>query len=315
MGDKMNTNEIIELAKRGAISHDQVYSELVRFAEEQRQRGQSSDQAFSHFVSKTAEGQRLFAAYRDMPGSPFDMNSPAHKPATQQPVAKADDGVAWGDLVKAYARSYNLSEAKAIDQLLLTEGGSALFKKQMRAERLRTGAYSEMDMQYLDACDKQADEHRDMHKRVKVSLFEQMVADLREKHPHMALSDAQDFVRSTPEGKTAWEEWKKLGVPADPTQAPISGKPAPRHETMWDSPASGSRQSAGRDVRPAAPADDTPRFKSAAAAVAESNFGFFVKILFDASARAGKPWSIEKCISTLRACPSAAQYFNAAVAG
>jgi hypothetical protein len=142
-----------------------------------------------------------------------------------------------------------------------------------------------------------------------------MVADLRQKHPHMALSDAQDFVRSTPEGRTAWEEWKKLGVsadPASPMDAPLSGRPAPTHTTMFDSDMSGSRQNAGRDIRPAAPADDTPKFKSAAARVAADNFAFFVKVLHDASAKAGRPWTIDKCISILRACPASAQYFDAA---
>jgi hypothetical protein len=55
----------------------------------------------------------------------------------------------------------------------------------------------------------------------------------------------------------------------DPMDAPVSGRPAPRHETMFDSPMSGSQQNAGRDVRPGPQPDSSVRFKREVRAIAD----------------------------------------------
>jgi hypothetical protein len=309
----MNTTEIIELAKRGAISHDQVYSELQRFAEEQRQHNQSADQAFSHYITKTAEGQKLFAAYKSMPNSQFDMLSPDRMSPAERgvPVAKVDD-TEWTQLVKLYAKSYNLSEARAVDQLMACPKGMALLKKQLRAERMRNPDFSGLDHQQEAIYDQQRDEQRELHKRTTTqSRYEEMVAEVRRAQPSISELRAGDIVRATKDGQAAWLEFLRLGV-GDPTTGAISGKPSPARISQVDSDMSGSRQSAGRDVKPAAPADDTVRYKSAEAQTALANFEFFTKVLFDASRRAGKNWSAEQCVSMLMKCPSARVYMDAA---
>jgi hypothetical protein len=309
----MNTTEIIELAKRGSLSHDQVYSELVRFAEEQRQRGQSSDQAFAHFISKTAEGQKLFAAYKAMPNSQFDMTSPDRMSAAERgvPVAKVDD-TEWTQLVKMYAKNYSVSEGAAINQLMACPEGMALLKRQLRVERGRNPDFSALDHAQEAIYDQQREEQRDLHKRTTTqSRYEEMVAEVRRAQPSISELRAGDIVRSTKDGQEAWQEFLRLGV-GNPNDGELSGKPSPARISQQDSDMSGSRQSRGLGVKPAAPAPDDVKFKSAEAATALANFEFFTKVLFDASRKAGKPWSAEQCVDILKRCPSAKMYLDAA---
>jgi hypothetical protein len=302
----MDANQTIELAKSGKLNRDQVYDHLMGFAKAQKRAGESDAQSFSRFVQKDRDGQLLF---REMQNLPTGAEVAPSKPTAI--VKVDDDGVAWRDLVKAYAKTYHLSEAKAVDQLLLVPEGQKLFKRQMRAERVASGQYSEMDFRYLDACDAQHDEHRELHKRVKVSLFEQMVSDLRAKHPHMTLSDAQDFVMATPEGKVAWAKFKENFDGPDPQDAPISGKPQPDRPPDW-------QQYAVSDLTPPRKfpvADDTVRFKrDAEAAIAKSNLEFFAGVLVKASHKAGRPWSAMQAVEILKQCSSLDEYWRAAAA-
>jgi hypothetical protein len=312
----MNTTEVIAKAERGELAHDAVYAELVKFAEMQRQRGQSRDQAFSYFITKTAEGRELFATYRKMSGGEFDLTkAEPMKPQRKQVPVQKDDDIAWGDLVKAYAKSYGLSEAKAIDQIMLTEEGRQMFRATMKRERARNPDFSENDYAFLAACDAQRDADHELHKANKRSEFEDRVAEVRARFPNMSLSDVMTHVQSlypdawrkAKEVGPAWEQtFADLGVGA-PGDGEISGKPSPSRAPLWE-----GEQTSSHLTPPPVPeqmSPPTPRYKSAAAQTAEANFAFFTKILFDASARAGRPWSVEKCIATLRACPAANQYF------
>src|SRR6516165_10578260 len=108
MGAEMNTTEVLDLCKRGEIAQA--------------------------------------AAYTALKGSQFDMNSPDRLSATDRgvSVAKVAD-TEWTQLVKLYAKSYGLTEGAAISQMLATPDGMALFRKQMKAERLRNPDFSGLD--------------------------------------------------------------------------------------------------------------------------------------------------------------------------
>jgi hypothetical protein len=305
----MNSNEIIELAKRGAISHDQVYSELVRFAEEQRQRGQSSDQAFSHFIGKTAEGQRLFAAYKAMPNSQFDMNSPDRMSPRERgvSVAKVDD-TEWSALVKMYAKNYGISEGTAINQMMATPEGMALLKKQLRAERLRNPDFSALDHAQEAIYDQQREEQRVAKANTELLPFQQKVRDMRARFPNMSESDALDHACSLYPDE--WKKFKELGLDADPQDGAISGRPDPSRAPIWQGEQTSSNLTPPPRVEQMEPPN--PKFKSAEAEAALANFEFFTKVLFDASRKAGKPWSADQCVNILRQCPAAKIYLDAA---
>jgi hypothetical protein len=308
----MNTTEIIELAKRGAISHDQVYSELVRFAEEQRQRGQTSDQAFSHFVGKTAEGQKLFAAYKAMPNSPFDMNSPERMSPSERgvPVAKVDD-TEWTQLVSTYAKRYGVSEMRAADEMMATPEGMALLKKQLRAERLRNPDFSALDHAQEAIYDQQRAEHAELHKAsTKLrSEFEDRVADMRSRFPAMSMTDVLDHTRSL--YPKAWEQFKTLGLAADPQDGAISGRPDPSRAPIWQGEQTSSNLTPPPKVEVMEPPN--PKFKRDQE-IAVANWDFFVDILKSASEKAGKNWDRDQCTSILKRCPAARQYLDAALA-
>jgi hypothetical protein len=310
----MDTNEFISKAAGGSLSQQEAYAALMGFAKQQKERGQSDAQAFSSYITKDETGRRLFRAYRDIPGGEFDTTkADPMKPALKQAPVQKDDDVEWGALVKAYAKSYSLSDAKAIDQIMLTAEGRKLFRATMKRERMRDPNYSENDYAFLDACDAQRDADYELHKaNAKTSEFMDLVNQMRSKFPAMTLSDAMERTQSLyPE---AWRKYREMDVkanPADPNAAPLSGKPTPSRAPNWQGEQTSSELTPPRKFPVA---DDTVRFKSAEAATAEANFAFFTKILYDASAKAGRPWSVEKCIATLRQCPAAAQYFDAAVA-
>jgi hypothetical protein len=304
----MNTTEIIDLAKRGAISHDQVYSELQRFAEEQRQRGQSSDQAFSHFISKTAEGQKLFAAYKSMPGGQFDMTDRLSAAERGVPVEKVAD-TDWSAMVKLYSKMYGLTEGAATNQMLATPEGMAMFRKQKRIEQKRNPDFTAIHHAQEAAHDAARDEQREFHKRTSMkSRYEEMVAQVRRADPSISELRAGDIVRRSKEGQEAWAAFMRNFRGPDPRAAEISGKPQPARTADWD-------QHARSDLTPPRKfpvANDAVRFKSAEAQTALANFEFFTKVLFDASAKAGKNWSAEQCVSMLMKCPSARVYMVAA---
>jgi hypothetical protein len=306
------TTEVLELCKRGELSHAQIYSEMTRFAEMQRQRGESRDQAFAYFVTKTQEGKELFAAYRKLPGSDFDTTKAEPVSVSKPAVVAKDDGPGWSETVAAYAKAYNLSEGAAINQMLACPDGQRMFRSEMRKQRMRNPDFSENDHLYEDACDAAREESRIAKANTKASEFMDLVSQMRSKFPAMTLSDAMERAQSLyPE---AWRKYREMDVkadPADPNAAPLSGKPTPSRAPLWQGPNTSSELTPPRKFPVA---NDTVRFKSAAAQTAEANFAFFTKILYDASAKAGRPWSVEKCIATLRQCPAAAQYFNAAVA-
>jgi hypothetical protein len=304
----MEAYEAITKAEAGNMPRHEAYSALMRFAQLQKQANESEAQCFSRYIQKDPAGRRLYQAYKRLPSTDLDF-SQAHKP---QPVAKADDEIAWGSLVHAYSKRYGVSEMRAVDEMLRTEGGQKLFRATMKAERLRNPEFTETDYLYEDLCDQQRDQQREFHKANTRPLFLTMVDDIRRRNPNMTQSSAMDFVRSTPEGKVAWEKYRELDVKADPKNpqdAPLSGRPEPSRAPQWRGEQTSSNLTPPRKFPVA---DDTPKFKLAEAKVAEENFAFFTKVLFDASRKAGKPWSIDKCISTLRACPAAAQYFDAA---
>jgi hypothetical protein len=309
----MDTNQVLELCKRGEMAQADAYAALCKFAEAQRKPGRTIAQGFSDYIQKDEIGQRLFATYKALPNSQFDMTSPDRLSATERgvPVAKVAD-TDWSAMVALYAKSYGLTEGAAISQIMATPEGMAMFRKQMRAERLRNPDFSENDHLYEDACDAAREESRVAKANSKASEFMDLVSQMRSKFPAMTLSDAMERTQSLyPE---AWRKYREMDVkaaPADPNAAPLSGRPTPSRAPLWQGPNTSSELTPPRKFPVA---DDTVRYKSAAAATAEANFVFFTKILHDASGRAGKPWSVEKCIATLRQCPAAAQYFDAAVA-
>lgn len=107
------SQEIVALAKRivaGDSGNHRSKAEWYRVAklvaEEQRQAGETAEQAFSRFVTETDDGRAVFAAYKNADGPDFQ---PTPKPVV---VAKADT---------AYSKLKKLAAELRDDQPDLTE--------------------------------------------------------------------------------------------------------------------------------------------------------------------------------------------------
>jgi hypothetical protein len=311
MGAEMNTTEVLDLCKRGEIAQADAYAALCKFAEAQRKPGRTIAQGFSDYIQKDEIGQRLFAAYKALPGSPFDMNSPDRLSATDRgvPVAKVAD-TDWSELVKLYAKSYGLTEGAAISQMLATADGMAMFRKQMKAERLRNPDFSGLDHQQEDVYEAAREEQRVAKANTELLPFQQKVRDMRARFPNMSESDALDHARSLYPDE--WKKFKELGLDADPQDGAISGRPDPSRAPIWQGEQTSSNLTPPPKVEVMEPPN--PKFKRDQE-IAVANWDFFVDILKSASEKAGKNWDRDQCTSILKRCPAARQYLDAALAG
>jgi hypothetical protein len=155
------------------------------------------------------------------------------------------------------------SLSKAIDIVLASPEGQMAFRAQKRDEMLASGAYTEADMITHDSIEAVRKYRRDSHDVAKAgqAAWLELVDRARAKYPQMTLSEIYDLVRR--ENPEAWWSWKSP-APGSPASGELSGRPnQPRGNNWTDSQtgSSGSNQRGGSDVRPAAPADDTVRYK------------------------------------------------------
>jgi hypothetical protein len=161
----------------------------------------------------------------------------------------------WEGMIRGVQRIEKCNYTTAVNKCLATDEGRAVFAGVRRAEQIASGVFFHIDLECLDRAEAHLDGHRDIHKRNARSKFEQMTEELMDKR-RLSKSKAMDYVRSTPDGLAAWQEFKsKPGavhlpqgeseddgsrVPYVPT---TSGRVDPPRVSQWDSPHSGSRYS------------------------------------------------------------------------
>jgi hypothetical protein len=233
----------------------EIYNVMMKFAREQRRENESEAQAFSRYI-QSPEGRELFQKHQ----SEQLGDSVSYTPPGSAAVEKsAPPSTLWTGLVAGIRRIAKCSEAQAIDMAMKTEEGRLAFKVSNAAEMAKN--YDASDTVYYRA---EVDAHLGAlgkaAKSTTLSEYERLVEETLAKFPGMRRSDAMERVRSL--NPPAWENFK-LMMPdgGNPMDAPVSGRPAPTHQTMQDSPMSGSQQNAGRDVRPGPQPDDSVRFK------------------------------------------------------
>jgi hypothetical protein len=228
----------------------EAYDVMMKFAREQRRENESDAQAFSRF-SQSPEGRALLAKHQS------EQLADSLPYVTPTVSVEKSAPTLWGSLVASVQKIENCSLSKAIDICLKSPEGREVYDLHTHAERVKSGAWEPADLSYHDTRFR-ADVTK--AKSTTLSEYERLVEETLTKFPQMTRSDAMSRVQAM--NPKAWENFK-LMMPdgGNPMDAPVSGRPAPAHETMWDSPASGSRQSAGRDVRPGPQPDDSVRFK------------------------------------------------------
>jgi hypothetical protein len=219
--------------------HTETYDVMMKFARAQRRENESDAQAFSRF-SQSPEGRELFAKHQS------EQLADSLPYVTPTVSVEKSAPTLWGSLVASVQKIENCSLSKAIDICLKSPEGREVYDLHTHAERVKSGAWEPADLSYHDTRFR-ADVAK--AKNTTRSEYEDLVEQTSAKFPNMSRSDVMERVRAM--NPAAWLRFKEM-MPdgGNPMDAPVSGKPAPRHETMWDSPASGSRQSAGRDVRP-----------------------------------------------------------------
>jgi hypothetical protein len=237
--------------------HTEAYVTLTKFANAQRRADESEAQAFSRYV-QSPEGRELFQKHQAEQLGDSQSYAAVEKSAPPPTL--------WTSLVAGIRKIAKCSEAQAIDMALKTEEGRLAFKVSNRDELAKN--YEPADMAYYN---QEVDRHLgDMGKAKSTtrSEYEDLVEETLAKFPQMSRSDAMARVQAM--NPAAWRKFKEM-MPAggNPMDAPVSGKPAPRHETMFDSPMSGSQQNAGVDVRPGPQPSDAVRFKREARAIAD----------------------------------------------
>jgi hypothetical protein len=271
---------------------NRVYDEMMKLAVQQRRANECEAQSFARYC-RTPEGAAMLRKHQQAQlGLPADTNVAKSAPAASD----------WNALVAGIQGMGKGSLSKAIDAALATEAGREAFKIHKRNEMLASKQYTIADITLHDSVEAVRQYNYDMHKANTKPLFMQMVDDVRSRNPSMSMMDAMDHVRSIkPEGEDAWLKFKTLGLANNPMDGALSGRPARTHETLWDSPHSGSRQDAGVNVRPAAPADDTPRFKSATDTWSDIVAEF----------RKSSGWDWARAVNVLKHHPASCSYYAA----
>jgi hypothetical protein len=275
----------------------QAYHSLMKLAAELRQPDESVAQSFAK-VSRTA-GQKLFAEHqRQQLGSAL-----SHVPAAVE--KSAPPATVWSGLVSAVMRIEKCSYSKAVDLCLKTEEGRFAFKACNAAELAKN--YGPADLAYYNAEVSKANNSIDLAKAAKPAAFMELVSQTRSKYPNMSMSDAMEHTRV--QFPKIWEDWKKLGVPGNPSDGKLSGKPSPSRAPLWEGEQTSSHLTPPPKVE--IMEGPNPKFKRDAE-IAKQNFAFFVDVLCKASERAGKPWSAAEAVGILQKCPAANQYLLAA---
>jgi hypothetical protein len=230
----------LSFAKAGKYSRSELYSNLMALAEQRREPGQSSAQAFSRFIS-TPEGRELYQLQKSLPGRDIEPDSV---------VTKSDTGASeWSDLVRAMRKAYGYTEHQAINACLSTEAGRFCFSKVKRQQQIAADVgFTKADMTMLDQI--AADHDSELAKREPKGLpsdYEVECNRVRQQYPNMKESDVHDHVRArNPE---AWEEHKKLSklggrkLPQpqhqveqagdEDIEAPTSGRRQPKRPAQW----------------------------------------------------------------------------------
>ena len=268
--------------------HTETYDVMMKFARAQRRENESDAQAFSRF-SQSPEGRELFAKHQS------EQLADSLPYVTPTVSVEKSAPTLWGSLVASVQKIENCSLSKAIDICLKSPEGREVYDLHTHAERVKSGAWEPADLSYHDTRFR-ADVAK--AKNTTRSEYEDEVEQTLTRFPNMSRSDAMSRVQAM--NPAAWLRFKEM-MPdgGNPMDAPVSGKPAPRHETMQDSDFSGSRQNAGRDVRPGPQPSDAVRFKSSdaeskcVAAIAD----VFKSIAADASLSDGEKLKfLDECI-------------------
>jgi hypothetical protein len=252
----------MRLAKNGSLSKSELYSRMLTASKVFLGPGVSEHQAFSRFIA-TDEGRELFKIQQSLPGRDVT-------PEWQAPIAKKDgDDSLWGQLVRATAKSQNLTISKAIDVALSTPEGRAVYADQRRFEKVHAAGFTVADMQMDDAiADIQKANRGDPVDTP--SEYETAVANIMRQYPHLTQSQAHDEAQR--QNPRAWEEHKsmdKLGgnrLPHGHQQSGVSPpsltsqtSPTPR-PPMWQSNHSGSYSGTTPAREPYRP-DNSPSVK------------------------------------------------------
>jgi hypothetical protein len=250
----------LSLAERGKCSRAETYSALQALAEQHRQPGESTAQAFSKYVG--GEGRELFHICQSLPGREVDAAAP---------IAKSVPSGEWHNLVdickRAHKRAHphateSAANAAAVSAAMSTPEGMFLFRQQKRAEQVRSGLFTRLDMQVLDGAAAEQQHHADLHKRSGKSEYEDMVDKVRQAKPHLTESQAGNHVRSTQDGMEAWLKHK-----GKPGMNGLTMTEDPPRISQWHSPHAGSRYTppagtprSASDIRPGP--DDAPALKA-----------------------------------------------------
>jgi hypothetical protein len=236
------------------------YNEMTKRANAQRRTGESDAQCFARY-SATPEGRALMAKHQTEQLG----DSLSYLPTPQEfvPVNKASNNVAnWTALVAGIKKIQGGSEMEAIEAALSTEEGRSAFELAKWSQR--AGDVSLNDIMFEGMI---SGEHAAIRaeKRARTkSRFEEIGDNIRRRDPTLTQSKAMDLARSTPDGKKAWDEWFKLGVPGNPNNG--MGQSSGRTPSMWtgESGASGANQRGPDFNVEQMDGPEAVRFKSAA---------------------------------------------------
>jgi hypothetical protein len=252
---KVDAYKTLEIAKSGKLSRSALYAEISSLAEAQREPGQSTHQAFAKFIA-SYPGKELLQIQQSLPGNDVE-------PTSFIPVAKSTN--VWNDLIDAMARHTGCSRTVAIDKLLKTDEGRAVFNAVRRKEKIASG-FTVGDMERDD--NEQAAREATVAKVIEPgSEFMALVDDLMDRRPGLTRSQAMDYIRSTPAGQKAWQKFTRLRFvpPSESSSRPHSLPEASMREVAFDTtPLWPARHYSGPNTPARTPirADNTPTVKS-----------------------------------------------------
>jgi hypothetical protein len=195
----MSLAQTMNLAKRGRLNKAELYTRMIEASKVFQTVGVSEAQAFAKFC-QTDEGLQLLAIEKSLPGQEMPRQLPVDK--------NAGDSSLWDRLVKAVAKSQNLTVSKAIDTILSTPEGRDAFDATKRMEKLNANVgFSDIHMEMEDKiADIQKARRRGDPVNPYPSEYETAVNNIRRNYPHLSESEAHDEARkANPE---AWEQHK-----------------------------------------------------------------------------------------------------------
>lgn len=132
---RMSGRELVAFARTDGISKPELGQLIDDLAEAQRERGETTAQAYTQYITADPVGRELFQVFKNAPG-PDHHQLEAARLTSESKIGKADNQASqsWESIVDGLMAFKKCTRSQAIDEALRTEEGAAAFQEAKRVD-------------------------------------------------------------------------------------------------------------------------------------------------------------------------------------